>query len=97
MEFRLVLFLSYRALSAARFHVRFGASVTTFATRALGDFLTAGDAFEVRILIEVQPDVRVTGLTDVTADVLLRPSGYGHPQQQRQYAHDPPTGMIANA
>lgn len=56
-----------RALAAMRFDVRFTRAMTAFATSALGWLFARRDAFEVRVLIEARPDVRMTGAADITA------------------------------
>src|ERR1035441_6630488 len=58
-------------LTAVRFHVRLPRPVTAFASGALWRLIAAGDALVMRILIEVEPDVRVTGLTYRAAGVVV--------------------------
>jgi hypothetical protein len=55
-------------LSAARFNVRTSGTVAALAPSVLGGLLTGGDALEMRILVELQPDVGMAGLTSVTSD-----------------------------
>src|SRR5213076_1145340 len=54
-------------LAAARFHVLLRRSVAPFTPGALRRFLAGSETLEMRVLIEVQPDIGVTGLARVAA------------------------------
>jgi hypothetical protein len=60
-----------RSFASVRFDVIAPRPMATFATRIDGLFLTAGNTFEVRILIEVQPDVGMTRLANGASDVCI--------------------------
>jgi len=61
-----------RGFAAVGFHVGLPRPVAAFASGAVGWLIAAGDAFVMRVLIEVEPDVRVTSLTGCAADVVVR-------------------------
>jgi hypothetical protein len=58
-------------------YVQLSRAVATFAPRISGRFLSGRDAFEMRILVEGEPDVRMAGLANGAPDigVLLRVGG----------------------
>ena len=85
-----------RGLAAARRDVLLCRSMAAFAARLVRRLLARCDALEVRILVEIHPDVGMAGFTDVTADKsgprggrhrLILCSGRQRHQQQQQYAH----------
>ena len=51
-----------------RLHVRLTGAVAAFTAGIFGLFLFAGDAFEVRVFVKAEPDVRVAGLANGTSD-----------------------------
>ena len=58
-----------RLLIAFALNVRLSRAMTALASRFLRRFLARGDALEMRILIELQPDVRMTGFANIASDV----------------------------
>src|SRR5579883_2630296 len=58
-----------RVLTAARLDMRFGRAVAALATRALGRLRSGGDAFEMGVLIEIEPDIGMARPADVTAHI----------------------------
>ena len=47
-----------------RFHVRLTGAVAAFTAGVFGFFLFAGDAFEMRVFVKAEPDVRMAGLAN---------------------------------
>lgn len=66
-----------RRLAAACSHMRLRGTVTALAARALGRQIPHSNALEVRILVEVTPDIGMTGLADVTSEVMVYLRGRG--------------------
>jgi hypothetical protein len=60
-----------RGLSAARLHVLLPWTMTTLAARAFRRFHSPGDALEMGVLIEVEPDIRMAGAAYVTSYVCI--------------------------
>lgn len=58
-------------LSAMCLHVLLTGSVAAFTTRILGRLFSAGHAFEMRVLVELEPDVRMACLADHASHELL--------------------------
>ena len=56
-------------------HVGLARPMAAFAAGARGRQIARGDALEMRVLIEVQPDVRVAGLAGVAAHDATVPDG----------------------
>src|ERR1700683_331148 len=79
------------SLAAVRFHVRFARPVAAFASGTLRRLVAAGDALIMRVLVEVEPDVRVAGLTDGPADVVG-----GHQRNTHRNEEYPPTDHSFN-
>jgi 2-methylcitrate dehydratase PrpD len=62
--------------------------VAAFAAGAFGRLVSAGDAFVMRILVEVKPEVRVTSLTDGAAGIVIgREQGKAHAEQEQPSGH----------
>ena len=62
-------------LAASGLDMSLTGAVTALAAGPLGRFLAAGDASIMRVLIEIQPDVRVTRPAHLAAHVRARLSG----------------------
>jgi len=58
-------------LAAAGLNMLLAGAMTTLAARTFRRFHTGGDALEVRILIEIEPDVRMASAAHVTPDVCI--------------------------
>jgi hypothetical protein len=58
--------------ASTRFHMGFSWTVTAFTARAIRRLFAGDYALVVRVLEEIEPDVRVTGFTNVIADVIGR-------------------------
>ena len=58
--------------ASARFHMRFAGTVAAFTACAAGRLCAGGYALKMRVLEEIEPDVGVTGFTNVVADVIGR-------------------------
>jgi hypothetical protein len=56
------------SFAAARLDMGLSRAVTPLASGVFGRFLSGGDAFVMRILVKVSPNVRVAGAAYVTAD-----------------------------
>jgi hypothetical protein len=54
--------------------VGFGRAMASFAARPRGWLLAGCDAFEMRVLVEVEPDVRMAGFADSASQVARRRS-----------------------
>ena len=52
-----------------RLYVRFARAVAAFAAGILGFLFFAGNAFEVRVFVEAEPDVRVAGFANRASDI----------------------------
>jgi hypothetical protein len=79
-------------LAAVRIDVGFARSVATLAAGIFGRFLTAGDAFEMRIAEELVEDRRVAGLAGFTANEIggwqqsgQKKGGRNHPKQRHYF------------
>ncbi len=61
-----------RGLAAASFNMRLSRSVAALTTGVLRSLCTRCKALEVRVFVEIRPDVRMAGFADVAADVVRR-------------------------
>ena len=64
--------------AALRLDVSLAGSMAAFASGPIGGFFSGGDAFEVRVFVEIGPDVGVTGAAYLASDESGRLSGQGH-------------------